>query len=112
MGRIFIEEIHGKYTCSCKQCDTPLTDLSKMKTLNVETVKGRGTVFTTCSNIIVSNVNTIGQFHKSSELYLFDFDCPLECMYTGECRNIYCKVCLFHIGWKNSNNYVLLKSRF
>ena len=112
MGRIYLEEIKGKYICYCKECDTPLTDLSNMKTLNVETVKGTGTVFTTCDNIIISNVSTIGQFHKSSELYMLDFDCPLECMYTFQCNEIYCKVCLLHIGWSIHNSFVLLKSNF
>lgn len=117
MGRVYLDFLEdSSLNIRCRKCDTQLTHLNNLKNLDIETVEGKCSNFTKLINYIQDDRITIGQFHKSDYLYMYDIDCPIDNIYSGTCYQIYCKMCTAHIGWKHKQNdynqYVLLKETF
>ena len=117
MGRLFLEYIDSKrLNFYCRHCKVVLTDIEYLKTLNIETVIGNCSTFNEMVNIYKSQKSTIGQFHKSSELYMYDFDAPLLCQYSGYCKDVYCNQCSTMLGWYHKGNnmkelFLILKTK-
>ena len=114
MGRVYLDYLEdSSLNIRCRKCDTHLTHL---KNLDIETVEGRCSNFTNLINYIQDDILTIGHFHKSDYLYMYDIDCPIDNIYSGICCQIYCKMCLTKIGWKHKHNeyvqFLLLKEIF
>lgn len=109
---LFIEEMDCRLKCSCHHCNTQLSGLQFLKNINIETVKGNCVKFTKLINYIESKDATVGQFHKSELVYMFDYDSPLENMYTFDCNELYCKCCMSFLGWSHKNEFIILKKKF
>ena len=117
MGRVYLDYLEdSSLNIRCRNCDTHLTHLNNLKNLDIETVEGKCSNFTKVINYIEDEQHTIGQFHKSDYLYMYDIDCPIDNIYSGTCCQIYCKMCMEIIGWihkqNNSFQYLLLKEKF
>ena len=117
MGRVYLDFLEdSSLNIRCRKCDTQLTHLNDLKKLDIETVEGKCSNFTKLINYISDTQLTIGQFHKSNYVYMYDIDCPIDNINSGACCQIYCKMCMIHIGWKHTQNnncqYLLLKETF
>ena len=118
MGRVFIESMEdSSVKCVCRLCDTHLSDLHYLKNFQIETVEGHCVTFINVINYTTQTDCTIGQFHKSEHLYMYNCDSPLQCNHSGQCHKIYCTHCFSFLGWKHSNSasetlYIILKKVF
>lgn len=114
MGKLFEEFIEDNthLNCKCNNCNVTFTNAKYIKNIEIETTLGSCCSFTFIINYLLNNKSTLGQFHKSHLFYMYDFNCPLHSPYSKDSIEIYCKHCLYHIGWKHNNNYILLKNSF
>lgn len=117
MGRYFIEYIEDSLNCKCTSCDTPITAINKIKTLRMITIKGSCSSFTEMINIRIGKEETHGYLHKSSELYMYDFDSCFINMYSGVARELFCNICNKHLGWfqkeiSKKEEYIILNDCF
>lgn len=116
MGRMFLEELPDErseiLSCKCIHCDTLLSNVKYIKTLTVESMDGLCSVFSELINYHISEEHCMGQYHKTTSLYMYDNNCVLENMYTKQSNELYCKVCLTHIGWKHADDFIIFQNIF
>lgn len=105
MGRLFLEHMGGHRLFSCANCDTVVTNRSRLISTRFTGSTGRAYLFEECCNLFTNEIQErVSQpfpstFHSISIKLMFKlFD---QVMLTGRhfVRDVFCKKCASKLGW-------------
>lgn len=103
MGLLFQEYIEN-VSLNCRLCDMQLIDVHDVLYKNIETTNGESIIVKNVMNVMFSYNTKTSSLNMYDTFITFDDDCPFVTSDTGTCNEIYCKKCMFHIGFKDTKH--------